>query len=174
MSAAARLSYRLEFPDWAAFTHHVQATMPGYRRASSMSRFGVGLVYLGVGLLALFVQKDYLVATGLLLLGFAWIMLFPVVLRRRTHKQLTRLEQDGGAKGILGAYRLEATDDGLSAELEGNRSLFRWEAFQGIQSDGERQFLMLAPNRALVIPAGTEGTEAFLEVFRERTASSVS
>ncbi|MGB0686015.1 MAG: hypothetical protein ACPGQD_07545 [Planctomycetota bacterium] len=106
MSAAARLSYRLEFPDWAAFTHHVQATMPGYRRASSMSRFGVGLVYLAVGLLALLVQKDYLVATGLLLLGFAWIMLFPVVLRRRTHKQLTRLEQDGGAKGILGAYRL--------------------------------------------------------------------
>jgi len=166
------LRYHLAFADWAAFTHHVQRTMPGFRRAHLFSRYGVTAVYLGCAVLAWQLKQDWLVASALGLLGFAWAVLFPVLLRKRTYRQLTRMERDGAAKGILGDYRLQATADGLAAELDGNRSEFRWAAFQGIQTDGSRHFLMLAPNRALVIPPDVEGADAFLETFRAHLTAS--
>lgn len=165
------LRYHLAFQDWAAFTHHVQLTMKSYRRVHAFSRFGVTAAYVFCAVLAWQMKQDWLVASGLGLLAVAWVILFPAVQRRRTHRQLQRMEKDGAAKGILGDYHLTATDQGLIAELDGNRSEFQWSTFQSVESDGQRHFLMLAPNRALVIPPKIDGTESFLETVQERISA---
>lgn len=165
------LRYHLAFQDWAAFTHHVQLTMKSYRRVHAFSRFGVTAAYVFCAVLAWQMKQDWMVASALGLLAIAWVILFPAVQRRRTHRQLQRMEKDGAAKGILGDYHLTATDEGLIAELDGNRSEFLWSSFSGVDTDGDRHFLMLSPNRALVIPPKVEGIEAFLQAFHDRVSA---
>jgi hypothetical protein len=156
-----KIDFELEFEDWALFVIHVGRTDPASVRLARLFRYGFGGFYLVFGAYALYTAM-YFAGAAMLMLGFAWIVLYPRVTVARIVKQLRKKLSSGDAASILGHYQLELDAGELRASANGAHSSIPWNQFTGIVELEERAMLHIGPVKAVIIPLRAKGAREFV------------
>jgi hypothetical protein len=157
-----KIEFELEFEDWALFVIHVGRTDPSSVRLARLFRFGFGGFYLVFGAFAL-TQAMYAAGAGMLMLGFAWMVLYQRVTVARVVKQLRKKLSAGEAASILGHYDLQLDATELRATANGAHSSIPWKLFTGIIEIEERAMLHIGPVKAVIIPLRAKGAREFVD-----------
>jgi len=161
-----KIEFELEFEDWALFVIHVGRTDPASVRLAKLFRFGFGGFYLAFGAYALYTSM-YFAGAAMLMLGFAWLVLYPRITVARVVKQLRKKLSAGDAAHLLGHYSLELDASELRASANGAQSSIPWNLFTEIIEVEERAMLHLSPVKAVIIPLRAEGARAFVDRCRD-------
>ncbi|MCP4092639.1 MAG: hypothetical protein GY747_04240 [Planctomycetes bacterium] len=157
-----KIEFELEFEDWALFVIHVSRTDPASIRLGRMFRYGFGGAYIAFGIYAL-ITGMYFAGVAMILLAFAWLILYPRVTVARVVKQLRKKLSAGEAEHLLGNYVMEADEEGLTASANGAHSSIPWELFTQTFEVEERAMLHLSPVKAVIIPLRADGAREFVD-----------
>jgi len=157
-----KVEFDLEFEDWALFVIHVSRTDPASIRLGRLFRYGFGGAYMAFGIYAL-TAAMYFAGVAMILLAFAWLVLYPRITVARVVKQLRKKLSAGEADHLLGHYLMEADEEGLKASANGAHSLIPWDLFTQTFEVEERAMLHLSPVKAVIIPLRAEGAREFVD-----------
>ena len=157
-----KIEFELEFEDWALFVIHVGRTDPASIRLARMFRYGFGGFYMAFGIYAL-ATGMYFAGAAMIMLSFAWLVLYPRITVARVVKQLRKKLSAGETRHLLGHYDLELDDKELHASANGARSSIPWDLFTGIVEIEERAMLHLSPVKAVIIPLRAAGAREFVD-----------
>ena len=158
-----KIEFELEFEDWALFVIQVSRTDPASVRLARLFRFGFGGIYLAFGIYAL-VNAMYVAGAAMIMLAFAWIVLYQRITVARVVKQLRKKLSRGDAANVLGRYELELNASELRASANGAKSSIPWNLFTDIIEVEERAMLQLGPVKAVIIPLRARGAREFVDV----------
>lgn len=156
-----KIEFELEFEDWALFVIHIGRTDPASIRLGRMFRYGFGGFYMAFGIYAM-VTGMYFAGAAMVMLSFAWLVLYPRVTVARVVKQLRKKLSSGEAGHLLGHYVMELDDKGLQASANGAHSSIPWELFTQTIEVEERAMLHLSPVKAVIIPLRADGAREFV------------
>ncbi len=157
-----KIEFDLEFEDWALFVIHVGRTDPASVRLARLFRFGFGGAYIAFGIYSL-VSEMYFAGAAMLMLGFAWIVLYQRITVARVVKQLRKKLSAGEADSILGHYELELDASELHAAANGATSSIPWQMFTEIIEIEERAMLHIGPVKAVIVPLRADGAREFVD-----------
>jgi|FLOH01.1.fsa_nt_gi hypothetical protein len=156
------IEFELEFEDWALFVIHIGRTDPASLRLARLFRFGFGGIYLAFGIFAI-AAAMYVTGVAMVMLGFAWMVLYPRITIARVVKQLRKKLSRGEAASILGRYVLRLDPQELHAEAHGARSSIPWNLFTQVVEVEERAMLQIGTFKAVIIPLRAAGAREFVD-----------
>jgi hypothetical protein len=168
-----QLTYTLTFEDWLEFTLDSHQQVPSMRRMKKFSHYAIGTVYLGFGLIVVFVQREMLFGISFLFLSLAWFMLFPRYHRRRTIKHLQKLMKNGG-DSVLSEHVLDFDEKALHITREGQSSTIEWSSFEHFVINEQRVYLKLGPLNGLIVPRSVAGIDDFIRACQQHIATPMT
>jgi len=167
-----RVTYKLEKEDYFNIDMNQMRNIPRIKKSINVQRFVIPIIFTVIILILIgFTKNDVrsiLPLYGILVIG--WIILYPKILIRSTHKRLSKT-LDKQTSDYFDFSTIEVREDGIykiEKDEEGKeKALFVTEGISGINEDKNYMYIFLPVGSFYVIPLKYFEDENYKKEFLE-------
>ena len=168
------VEYNLTPSDYIAFALYHNAHTPSMQQSMRRLRFGVPLIWLGLGLMPLLFGSSLGgMEVVYLAIAFLWFLLVPTLVRSSVRRTTARWYERGIANGQIGIHRVELTDTGIRDSTSITDWHVAWAGVDRVAEGDEHLFVYVGPHAAHIVPKAALGDRlaTFRDVIAQRSAN---